>query len=132
MYESSLTQFDFVDGVNVTDDDIGELGIPEWKANFTTSYTLGDFSASWVFKFRESGRHDGDVSDERRDSDDPGNSLIHNLRASYNLSETANIYAGVNNITDHTGLDHWTTSYGTTNGWSILGRTYYAGFIYNF
>jgi len=132
MYESSLTQFDFVEGVAVTDDDVGQLSIPEWKANFTTTYTQGDFSASWVFKFRETGRHNIDVSEELRDSDTPGNSLIHNIRASYNLTENANVYIGVNNVTDHTGLDHWTTNYGTRNGWGILGRNYYAGFIYNF
>ncbi|WP_286262723.1 TonB-dependent receptor plug domain-containing protein [Thalassotalea atypica] len=132
MYESSLTQFDFVDAVSVTDNDVGELGIPEWKSNFTTTYSQGDFSASWVFKFRETGRLNGDVSKEFRDSDTPGNSIMHDIRVSYDLTENANLYAGINNVTDHTGLDHWTTSYGTRNGWGILGRSYYAGFIYNF
>lgn len=132
MYESSLTQFDFVEGVSVTDDDIGQLSIPKWRANLTTTYTQGDFSASWVFKFRETGRHNVDVSEELRDSDTPSNSLIHNIRASYNVTDNANVYVGVNNVTDHTGLDHWTTNWGTRNGWGILGRNYYAGFVYNF
>lgn len=132
MFESSLTEFNFVDGINVTDDDVGDLGIPKWRTNLTSTYTQGDFSASWVFKFRERGRLSGDVSEEFRDSDTPGNSIIHNIRASYNLSDSANVYVGVNNITDHSGVDHWTTSYGTRNGWGVLGRNYYAGFSYNF
>ncbi|GLX79266.1 hypothetical protein tinsulaeT_26060 [Thalassotalea insulae] len=130
--ESSFTAFDFVEAKAVKDDDLGQLSIPKWQANFTTTYTEGNFSASWTYKFKQGGKLNLDVSDEYYDSQNPGNSNIHNLRASYNLSEQANLYVGINNITNHTGLDHWTTNYGTRNGWGILGRNYYAGFIYNF
>jgi len=130
--ESSLTQFNFIQGISITDDDLGQLSIPKWQANFTTTYTEGDFSASWTYKFKQGGRLDIDASEEFRDSDHPGNSNVHNLRASYNVTEQANVYVGINNVTDHNGFDHWTTNYGTRNGWGLLGRNYYAGVIYNF
>ena len=130
--EASVTEFDFVNGVNVTDDDVGDLGLPKWQANLTTTYTQGEFSASWTYKFKQGGLRNGDVSEEFYDDQSVGNSNIHNIRASYNLSKEANIYAGINNLTDHSGLDHWATNYGTRNGWKILGRTYYAGITYSF
>lgn len=130
--ESSLTEYDVVAGESITDDDLGQLSIPKWQANLTTTYTEGNFSASWTYKFKQGGRLDQDASEEYRDTDNPGNSNVHNIRASYNLTDEANVYVGVNNVTNHSGLDHWTTSYGTRNGWSILGRSYYAGVIYNF
>lgn len=132
LYESSLTQFDFVEGLSLKDDDVGQLGIPKWKANFTTTFTEGDFSASWTFKFREAGRLNVDDSEEFRDSDTPGNSIIHNVRAAYDFSDEANVYVGINNLTDHSGVDHQVTSYGKYNGWGVLGRNYYAGFVYKF
>jgi len=131
-FEHSFTEFDYVEGTSIKDGDLGQLGIPKWQAKFINTYTEGDFSASWTFKFKQGGKLDIDVSDERYDNQTAKNSLIHDIRASYNLTEEANVYIGVNNITDQTGLDHWVTNYGTRNGWGILGRNFYAGAIYNF
>ena len=131
-YENSSTEMDFIEGKPVKDDTLGVLGVPKWQANFTTAYNLDDFSASWTVKYKEAGPLYNDVSDEYYDDQTPDDSIIHNVRASYDVSDNANIYLGVNNLTDFSGTEHWTTNYGTRNGWSILGRNYYAGFIYNF
>jgi len=131
-YEDSLTQRDYVTGENVYDDDIGGLFSPKWKGRFATTYTEGDFTASWTFNFKQGGRWNPDASEEFYESDNPGNSSIHNLYASYNVTDEANVYVGINNLTDLNGSDHWTTSRGGTQGWNSIGRNYYAGFIYNF
>lgn len=131
-YENSYTEMDYVAGESVKDESLGVLGVPEWQANFTTAYNTDDFSASWTVRYKQAGPLYDDVSDEYYDNQTPDDSIVHNIRASYNLNDDANVYVGVNNLTDFSGTEHWTTNYGTRNGWSILGRSYYAGFIYNF
>ncbi|MBD1582188.1 TonB-dependent receptor plug domain-containing protein [Pseudoalteromonas sp. S16_S37] len=127
LYEDSVTTFDLANQESHTDNDAGELGKAKWAANLVTKYKMEDLTLSWTFKFKESGRYNEDEEPNFRDSDTPGNSLIHNLRADYQYNDTITLYVGLNNITDNNGGDHWTTSRGAYNGWSILGRTGYIG-----
>ncbi|RJE78423.1 hypothetical protein BGP78_04695 [Pseudoalteromonas sp. MSK9-3] len=127
LYEDSTTTQDLAEGTSETDNDAGELGRPKWASNLVTKYSLDDLTLSWTFKFKTSGRYNEDASLDFRDSDTPAHSRVHNIRADYQVSDTASVYIGVNNLTDNNGGDHWTTSRGGYNGWSILGRTGYMG-----
>ncbi|GAC19373.1 TonB-dependent receptor plug domain-containing protein [Paraglaciecola arctica] len=131
-YEDSLTQRDYASGDNVYENEIGELAIPKWAGKLISTYSEGEFSASWTYNFRQGGRWNDDASAELYETDHPGNSNVHHLRASYNLTDKANVYVGINNLTDENGGDHWTTSRGSILGWASIGRNYYAGIIYDF
>ncbi|MCL1052226.1 TonB-dependent receptor [Shewanella abyssi] len=130
--ETSYTEFNDVEGTSVTDDPLGELGNPKWQANLITTYNLDDLSVSWTAKFKQGGKRWLDISDEVYDDQSVDDSLIHDLNISYDISEAANVYLGVNNVTDEDGLDHWLTNWGTRIGWGIVGRSYYAGMTYQF
>ena len=131
-FEKSTTEFDFVEGTPIKDDTTGELGAQKWSANFVTTYALDDFSASWTTKFMQGGKRWLDRADERYDNQEVKDSIRHNVRAGYNITDEANVYVGINNVTDENGTDHWLTSWGTRKAWDILGRNYYVGFTYNF
>ncbi|MFT5758192.1 MAG: iron complex outermembrane receptor protein [Alteromonadaceae bacterium] len=131
-FEVSTTEYDFVEGRSIKDDTTGELDAQKWQANFVTTYAMDDFSASWTTKFKQGGKRWLDRADERYDNQEVEDSIKHNIRAGYNITDEANVYVGVNNITDENGTDHWLTSWGTRNAWDIMGRSYYVGFTYDF
>ncbi|MCF2856988.1 TonB-dependent receptor [Pseudoalteromonas sp. SMS1] len=132
MLEDSETTRNFATGLDETNNEVGQLGRPKWASSLVTKYQLDDLSLSWTFKFKMSGRYDDDAAPGYRDSDTPSHSRIHNLRADYQVTNNASVYIGINNVTDNNGGDHWTTSRGAYNGWSILGRSGYIGIDYDF
>jgi outer membrane receptor protein involved in Fe transport len=131
-FEVSTTELNYVAGESIKDDTTGELDAQKWQANFVTTYALDNFSASWTTKFKQGGKRWLDRAEERYDNQEVTDSIRHNIRVGYNISDEANVYAGVNNVTDKNGTDHWLTSWGTRNAWDILGRSYYVGMTYNF
>ncbi|CAH9062145.1 Vitamin B12 transporter BtuB [Pseudoalteromonas holothuriae] len=127
IFERSTSTVNILDDTVETNNESGQLGDPKWMSSLVTKYKLEDLTLSWTFKFRQGGRWNDDSKPDYRDSDTPSHSRVHNLRADYQVSDTATVYLGLNNITDNNGGDHWTTSRGQINGWTILGRTGYIG-----
>jgi outer membrane receptor protein involved in Fe transport len=130
--ETSFTEFDIASDEFITDDFTGQLGSPEWQGQLVVSYDLDNFSTSWTTKYKQGGLFDIDAAPETYDDQEIDDRWTHNIRAAYDFTEGLNVYAGVSNITDEMGTDHWITSGGTVNGFGILGRTYYLGMNYNF
>ncbi|MFV8782573.1 TonB-dependent receptor domain-containing protein [Microbulbifer sp. SA54] len=129
--ESSYSATDNLTGKLVTTEYVGEFGVPEWKADLSTSYYLNDLTLNLTTKFTQGGPIDLDGNPERYENSVIRNSLYYNLWAGYQVTEAAKAYLGVNNLTDETWTDHPYTSYGSAN-YSLLGRYMYAGVRFAF
>jgi outer membrane receptor protein involved in Fe transport len=127
------------------DKDAGEILFPEHRFNLTTTYSLDDLSVVWRMRYW----------DEVNDSNTPelqnenggvfGNPLAsslntvdsifyHDLQASYDVTDTVNLYFGINNLLDEEPpLLTQGTQYGATGvntapeAYDVIGRRYYAG-----
>ncbi len=87
-------------------DVLGELSRPEWIVNFNADYLVGEWSFGWR------GRFEGDQLLSGIDNDDveadpdfanilyTGTAFVHDISASYQLSDRFEVYGGVNNLTE--------------------------------
>ncbi|WP_448564631.1 TonB-dependent receptor plug domain-containing protein [Thalassotalea ganghwensis] len=129
--ENSYTEYDYVEGKPLTTERLGAYWAPKWKSDLRATYSLDDLSIRWTTKFTQGGQIGIDLNPDRYEQQTLQNSIIHNLWVGYNLTPKANVYAGINNVTDETFLDHPYTSWGRIN-YSLLGRAFYAGINYSF
>jgi outer membrane receptor protein involved in Fe transport len=104
----------------IDNDNLGEFGNPEWIANFGITWKLEDFRLGWTGRFESSQLAPGianiqvvDISIDggevvvRPDNTfvplaqrDTGDSMVHDLFASYDFAEKFSVYGGINNLTD--------------------------------
>ncbi len=109
----------------------GVYGSPEWKGRFVVNYGLNDFNANWSVDHTMASLVERTATLEMYDQPELPSSTVHNARVSFNLTEDANLYAGVKNAFDKKWSGHPTASNGS-GAYSLMGRYYYAGFSYNF
>ncbi|ALS34999.1 hypothetical protein PTRA_b0536 [Pseudoalteromonas translucida KMM 520] len=129
--EKSYTEYDFVEGKPLKSDSVGALGSPKWKADIRATYSLYDLTVRWTTKFTQGGPRYNDLNPDRYENQEIEDSIVHNVWLGYNVTDEANVYFGVNNVTNETWLDNPFTNWGRLN-YSLLGRGYYAGFSYHF
>ncbi len=126
---------------SVADDQVGEVGFAEDKAQFAVTYDNGPWAAVWEWNY---------IADSVPDKSNPlfnfgvGAYNVHDLQVSYNFADSGlansllgsvRIYAGANNLLDEdapvilTGVPGNTTGTDTNAGvYNPIGRTWYVGF----
>ncbi|WP_105101566.1 TonB-dependent receptor plug domain-containing protein [Microbulbifer pacificus] len=124
--ESSYTSTNNLTGELETTDYLGEFGVPEWKADLTTTYYVDDLTLRLTTKYTQGGPIDLDGRKERYENSVVEDSLYFNLWSGYQITQSTQLYLGVNNLTGETWTNHPYTSYGSAN-YSLLGRYLYAG-----
>jgi iron complex outermembrane recepter protein len=105
---------------DITNDQLGEFGNPEWIANFGVNWNLGKFTLGWTGRFESSQLSpgidnvevvevsiDGGAVVVRDDNSfvalpqrDTGSSIVNDFFASLEVTEAFNIYGGINNAFD--------------------------------
>ncbi|SHF05423.1 Outer membrane receptor proteins, mostly Fe transport [Microbulbifer donghaiensis] len=129
--ESSYTSLNIVTGQEETTDYAGNYSTPEWKGDFTTTYSLDDLTVRLATKYTQGGPISLNGNPERFEDPETPDSLYFNLWTGYRFTESTEGYLGINNLTDERWTDHPYTSYGSAN-YSLLGRYLYAGVTVNF
>jgi outer membrane receptor protein involved in Fe transport len=110
---------------------VGVNGTPEWKASFMIGYSLSDLTVSWQTNYSSSMLYGREATAADYEKHKLPASTLHNVRLTYDLSEEANVYFGVNNVSDK----DWLGTPGASMGGStypISGRGYYAGVNFSF
>ena len=130
--EKSSTTYDYIEGTPLKTDSLGKLGSPEWKGDLRATYSVSDLVVRWTTQFTQGGPIILDLTPERYENAEIDDSIVHNLWAGYDVIEGLNVYVGVNNVMDEKWVDNPYTSWGTQTGYSLLGRSYYAGVNYSF
>jgi outer membrane receptor protein involved in Fe transport len=104
----------------IDNDNLGEFGNPEWIANFGVTWKLPKARIGWTGRFESSQLApgitniqvvevaiEGDAVVVNPDNTfvplaqrDTGDSLVHDIFASYDVTDNFSFYGGVNNLTD--------------------------------
>lgn len=111
---------------------VGSLGSPEYKAQLGLVYTLGGWNVSWETNYTD------DVVPSLTSGSlfnfNVGDYVVHDLRVGWDVSDSANVYFGSNNVFDEdappiiTGVPGNTTGTDTSAAiYDPIGRTFYAG-----
>lgn len=118
----------------LTVEDAGNLGTPEWRANFNASYLAGPFMASWTARFIGESSFDVQEGPEVRSPNSTGAELIHDLQARYRLDiggdgSSVEVYLGVNNVFDDEPPAMSRLGNGASNSalYDPIGRYVYGG-----
>lgn len=86
--------------------DEGQLAIPTWIVNYQASWIYNDFSLTWQTRYQNSqlniGISNEDIADNPTFADPlrTGSAFVHDVSASYRVSQYADITFGVNNLGD--------------------------------
>ncbi|MBO6504057.1 MAG: TonB-dependent receptor [Kordiimonadaceae bacterium] len=87
-------------------DDNGQSALPEWILNYQARWTYGDFSLTWQTRYQSSqlniGINNEDVADNPTFADPlkTGDAFVHDVSATYQVNDYANITFGINNLSD--------------------------------
>ncbi len=87
-------------------DDLGELGVPEWIVNYTLNWDRDRFGASWQLRWQDSQLNNGieneDVAGDPQFADPltTGGTVVHDLSARYEFSDSLRLTGGINNLTE--------------------------------
>jgi outer membrane receptor protein involved in Fe transport len=132
----AYTEFPFQDDKDESIQDNGTLGFPKWKASLMTTYLLNNWTINWNMRYFSSMLR---VSNESFNSNPTSTSPIkagagffNDARVSYSFKGGWQAYAGVTNVFDRNPP---VNIFGNTFGGGLydnMGRSYYAGFNYNF
>ncbi len=92
--------------LSVFENRLGAFARPEWIVNFRANWQLDDFSFSWAGRLASSqllpGIDNSDI-DSNPNFSDPfrtGSAFVHDITMDYQISDSINIYGGVNNVLD--------------------------------
>lgn len=85
----------------------GEFTSPDWIVNFNADWDIGDFRFGYNLRFESSQLLPGITNDDL--ANDPmfsaftnsGAGITHDFSASYNVSDSIELYGGINNAFDH-------------------------------
>lgn len=87
--------------------DQGQQGLPDWIVNYQASWTYGDFNLTWQTRYQSSqlafGVNNEDFGNTPNfiiDDRNTGSAFVHDVAASYRVSQYADITFGVNNLGD--------------------------------
>ncbi|WP_028765534.1 TonB-dependent receptor [Shewanella colwelliana] len=103
----------------------GWNGQPDYKSNFTTTYSMGDHRVSWNVNYTASTY---EVKDEGKLDD----WLIHNLSYTYDAGSYGSIMVGVNNLTDEDPVLSSDGKYENADLYNNYGREYRASYTLKF
>lgn len=87
-------------------DVLGTFTRPEWIVNFDASYDIGDFNVNWGLRYEGDQFLPGiELQDVQSNPDfanitKTGDAWVHDLTGSYSLSESIELFGGINNLTD--------------------------------
>ncbi len=124
-----LNQFFDPGDPTAVDPELGELQRPEFAANGFLNYRRGPFSLQWQTQFQdEQGLRSVEIETFETVFGPAGIAdavFIHDLNASYQISEQFQVYGGVNNVTDR-------SPFITENAFPVspLGRYFFLGARY--
>ena len=85
---------------------VGEFGFPEWITNVNASWSTADFTLSWSGRFEDSQLLPSITNQQIAgnplfvDPSQTGSSWVHDLNFSYYVSDSLNLYGGLNNVFD--------------------------------
>jgi outer membrane receptor protein involved in Fe transport len=121
--------FDFQEFSDQFDNQLGENTFPKWIVNTTATWQVDQYSLSWQTRFQSS-QLLPNVENLSIESDplfaDPfssGNAFVHDLSASYDITDRFQIYGGVNNIADRKPFLS-----NLVRPVSFVGRSFFIGF----
>ena len=129
LYVTHIFESSFADSElesSVREEYVGVNGTPDWKGTFNIGYTYSDLRVTWQTNYSSSVLYERGATAEDFEKYKLPNSTLHNLRVSYDVTDQANVYVGISNVTDK----DWLGTPGTSSGGStypISGRGYYAG-----
>jgi outer membrane receptor protein involved in Fe transport len=133
----AFTEHPFQDDPDSTIQDNGTLGYPKWKATLFSSYALNNWLFSWNMRYFSSMLRVSNESYEANPKQTTpikaGAGFFNDAKVAYTFKNSGwQAYAGVTNVFDR---DPPTNLFGTGFGsglYDAIGRSYYAGFNYNF
>ncbi len=120
-----LDYIEEVEGGSEAINTAGWNGSPDYKANFTINYLVGDHSVSWNSNYTSSTYEDDDTG--KLDS-----WLIHNLSYVYNAGSFGSILLGVNNLTDEDPVLSSAGTFDNADLYNNYGREYRASYTLKF
>jgi outer membrane receptor protein involved in Fe transport len=116
----------------------GEVGASEHKASLNLGYNVNDFDFTWRMTYIGSASLDDQWLAGfgfEKESVGIGAEVYHDLQASYYITESVEVFGGINNAFDNeppailTGVDGSDTGTETDAGtYDPIGRTFYLGF----
>lgn len=116
----------------LTDEDKGEVGFPEHEWQAAALYRMGPFTAQWQTNYIGESVVDVDPESLFNFTIDPY--VTHDVQLSWDVTEQANLYVGVNNAFDEDAPVILSGVPGNTTGtdtnaevYDPIGRTFYAG-----
>ena len=117
----------------------GEVLFPETRFNLNFDYNINDFSVFSQVRFRGETKDRNDNTIHTAALNDIDSVMYVDLRGSYQLNDSVNLYIGSNNLFDETppamGFTHkYFQQANNTNGtaFDTVGRQWYAGITANF
>jgi len=117
----------------------GEVLFPETRFNLNFDYNINDFSVFSQVRFRGETKDRNDNTIHTAALNDIDSVMYVDLRGSYQLNDSVNVYIGSNNLFDETppamGFTHkYFQQANNTNGtaFDTVGRQWYAGITANF
>lgn len=126
-----LESFEFQDQPELNNDEVGEVGDPEWQARMSLTYRLDDVSVNWSSRYLDrSALFDVTERLEAYENVSPnyvGSIVTHDVSASYYFSENFNVNAGIRNV-----FDKLPPGYTGNPLYDLVGRRAYAGVQYTF
>ena len=126
-----LESFEFQDQPDLNDDEVGEVGDPEWQARLSLTYRLDDVTANWSSRYIDrSALFDVTPRLEAYENVSPnyvGSIVTHDISGSYFFNDNFSVNGGVRNV-----FDKVPPGYVGNALYDLVGRRIYAGFQYNF
>jgi outer membrane receptor protein involved in Fe transport len=112
------------------DQDLGEIGVPEWQVNFDLTWRYGPFLLNYGYNyFSETSRFSDTQMQAQPDDLAPDNLLwydersTHDLQARWEITDSVALYGGVNNMFNQEPDQY-------SEAWPVdpVGRFFYIGF----
>tara|TARA_R110002072_G_scaffold59158_5_gene150773 strand:+ start:48310 stop:51189 length:2880 start_codon:yes stop_codon:yes gene_type:complete len=127
----------------IVDDRLGEILQPEHRWNLTAIYQLDDLSVTWRTRYWDEVVDSNtptldtfgiDTNGFGKDINTKDAIFYHDLSAGYDVTDTINVYFGINNLFDEDpetlaqGSNYGGTGINTAGeAYDVIGRRYYAG-----
>lgn len=109
------------------DEDAGEIGSPDWQANFRFGYSRDNWSALIQPRFIGSGRRSLEDPADRFPNMGKGDTWIWNAAFQYDVTDTLGLQFNINNVTNTLPAPK-VIAWGLGNIYGNIGRYYRVGF----
>lgn len=128
--------FPFQTNPTFVDEEKGELGDPEWNANFNATWRITDWTFNYELRYISSmllvEQDDLEAVPDLQDITETGDAWYHDIQVRYQVTEDIEFFAGINNLfEEHPPLN--LSGAGTGSAiFDNIGRFYYGGLRANF